>query len=234
MVKPADLTGSRAVLPCHICWFRGFQRLGTSRGREERRRGMKRPGAARCKLCVLFATVCFSPALLSTAAFIWYRGMPELLRSLLAPRPRLRAPGSGCCTRRLVHGDLPPSPGQAAGVGAGGAGCANARPVASVAANSHCLSSDARPWRAFRGPGPLGSARGIRGGPREQLEPRAAHAAARLESASTVGFIADQDLLQFIRISSHAPSRRVNFYQVFGANLNPCNLVFPLLERRLW
>lgn len=64
-------------------------------------------------------------------------------------------------------------------------------------------------------------------------EPRAAHAAARLESASTVGFIADQDLLQFIRISSHAPSRRVNFYQVFGTNLNPYNLVFPLLERRL-
>lgn len=88
---------------------------------------MKRPGAARCKLCVLFANACFSPALLSTAAPIWYRGMPEPLWSLRAPRPRLRAPGSGCCTRRLVHGDLSPSPGQAAGVGAGGADYVKAR-----------------------------------------------------------------------------------------------------------
>lgn len=202
--------------------------MGTSRVREERRRGMKRPRAARCKLCVLFATACFSQALLSTAAPIWYRGMPEPLRSLSAPQPRLQAPGSGCCTRRLVHGDPSPRPGQAAGMGAGGAGYANACPVASVAANSHRLSSDARPWRAFRGPGPPGSARGFQGGPGEQPEPRAAHAAARLESASTVGFIADQTLLHFIRISSHA---RVTSTKSSEQTSDPYNLVFLLLER---
>lgn len=185
--------------------------------REERRRGMKRPRAARCKLCVLFATACFSQALLSTAAPIWYRGMPEPLRSLRAPQPRLQTPGSGCCTRRLVYGDPSPRPGQAAGMGVGGAGYANACPVASVAANSHRLSSDARPWRAFRGSGPPGSARGIQGGPGEQPEPRAAHAAARPPGVC---------LHRRLHRRSGPTSLHQNFvqctgyfYQVFGTNL---------------
>lgn len=52
---------------------------------------------------------------------------------------------------------------------------------------------------------------------------------ARLESASTVGFIADQDLLHFIRISSNA---RVTSTKSSEQTSDPYNIVFPLLERR--
>lgn len=102
------------------------------------------------------------------------RTSPELSRlaaqatssRLGVPHAETRVPGTHPC------------PVQAAGVGAGGAGSAPAGPVAFVAADSHRLLSDARPWRSFSSPGPLGSALGIRGGPGVQPEPRAAHAAA--------------------------------------------------------
>lgn len=80
---------------------------------------MNGPGAARCKLCVLFATACFLSALQSVAAPIWYRGMPEPPRSLLAGRPSLRAPGLGCRTRSFVHRGPFPVQGRPLGWGQG-------------------------------------------------------------------------------------------------------------------
>lgn len=65
------------------------QREGGEAKRNETARGCK------MQTLRLFANACFSPALLSTAAPIWYRGMPEPLWSLRAPRPRLRAPRLG-------------------------------------------------------------------------------------------------------------------------------------------
>lgn len=188
--------------------------METSRGREER------PGAAGRKLCVLFATACFLRALQNAAAAIWYRGMPEPPRSLRTPLPSLRAPGSGFSIPRLVHGGLTlPRSRQAAGVGAGGAGSATACPVASVAANLHRLLSDARPWLSFRGPGPPGSARGIRGGPEGKARVPRRPRGRRLESASAVGFM--RIWINFTT-SESCPMRhreRLFFFQVLGANL---------------
>lgn len=110
MTKPADPNGARAALPpLSYQWVRGPPEIGDQQwegGKTERKEWLR---AAECKLFVLFATACFLPALQSAAAPSGtagcqnLSGMPEPPRSFSAWRPRLRAPGSGCYTRRRVH-----------------------------------------------------------------------------------------------------------------------------------
>lgn len=134
-----------------------------------------------------FLAVCYRVFLAGTAkcsCSIWCCGMTEPLRNDRTSPELSRLAAQATSSRlRVPHAEtrVPgthPCPVQAAGVGAGGAGSAPAGPVAFVAADSHRLLSDARPWRSFSSPGPPGSALGIRGGPGVQPEPRAAHAAA--------------------------------------------------------
>lgn len=205
MAKPADRSGASAVLPYLYQLVPGLPRLGTSIGREERRRGtnslelqnanffcslLPRVSCRRCKVQLLHLVLQDAKT----------SGMSESLRSFRSWRPRLRAPGSGCYTRRRVHRGPIPAQCRLLGWGQG----VLALPLAFVAEDSHRLLSDARPWRSFPGPGPPGSARGIRGGPGVQPEPRAAHAARRLELTSTIGFISDQARLHYIRIRPRA------------------------------
>lgn len=140
-----------------------------------------------------------------------------------APEPSRRAAQPAGSRLGVPHAELRaqgtlPRPGQAAGVGAGGAGYASAGPVASVAADSHHPLSDARPWRAFSGPGPLGSARRIRGGPGVQPEPRAAHAAAAWSRPPPLALSPNRTTSLHQNLVPCTIGKE-HFYQVFGVNL---------------
>lgn len=148
---------------------------------------------------------------------IWSCGMLEPL-SNARTSPELSCLATQAASSRLgvLHAHHPCSlqtPGVGTGAGARGAGSAPAGPVAFVAADSHRLLSDARPWRSFPRPGERSQDSGRPGGAAGAPRRPRGH---RLESTSTTGFIADQARLQN-PVSSAAGTGYL--YKVFGVNL---------------
>lgn len=186
--------------------------MGTSRGMGGKARKDKRPGAAGCKLCELFATACFSPELQRAAAPFGIAGCQN--------RSRAFAPGGQAMGSRLgvlheqtrARGTLP-HPVHAAAVGVGGwlCPCLSRGICGSRLAPPYCLTQD--PGALSRALSLRGPALGIPGWPGVQPEPRAAHAAADWSC------LPPWASSHYIRILSQAPSGEITSTKVFGANL---------------
>lgn len=173
MAKPADLSGSRAVLPYLISWSRGLPRLGTSSGREERQRGtnglevqnanflcflLPRVSCRRCKVRLLHLVLRDARTSLECQ---------NLSGAFVPCDPGCELPARGA-TR------TPSCSVQTPGVGGRGRGALALllRVPWHLTRTAFCLMQDLGALSPA-----LGSARRIPGGLGVQPEPRAAHAA---------------------------------------------------------